>query len=319
MFAKIAGTGSYLPKRIVDNFELAKTVETSDAWIQTRTGIRTRHIAEEETAADMAVKAARAAVKDAGISPEEIDMIIVSTVSSENVLPCTACEVQAALGAGKASSFDVNAACTGFITAYQIAAGQIKAGLVRTALIIGTECLSNLIDWTDRSTCILFGDGAGAAVLKADGEGEGILIPAVLHSDGTKGNVLTCGAGHGQKKACHGEFVRMDGKEIYMFAVRQVPKVIKEILECSGHTAQEIDYFILHQANRRIVEAIAKRLKQDEAKFPMDMMENGNMSSASIPVLLDTLNRQGKLKPGMKLILAGFGAGLTWGGVYLEW
>lgn len=319
MLARIAGTGSFLPERVVDNNELSQMVETSDEWIQTRTGIKTRHIAEDDTAVSMAIHAAKRAVENAGITPDDIDMIIVSTVSSEQNLPCVACEVQAALGATHAASFDLNAACTGFITAYQMAAGQMAAGLIETALIIGTECLSNLIDWSDRSTCILFGDGAGAAVLQAEDTGEDNKIISVLHSDGTKGHVLTCSIGHGKDKTPFSDYVWMDGKEIYKFAVKQVPKVIKEILEMSGQTADDIDYFVLHQANRRILEAIAKRMHQDESKFPMNVMEHGNISSACIPVLLDSLNREGKLKKGMKLVVAGFGGGLTWGGFYMEW
>lgn len=319
MFVKIAGTGSFLPERVVDNFEIARMVDTSDEWIQTRTGIRTRHIATDETVAGMATEAAKKAVENAGITPEEIDLIIVSTVSAEQSLPCVACEVQKALGAKGAAALDVNSACSGFITGYQMAAGQIKAGLAKTALVIGSECLSNYVDWTDRGTCILFGDGAGAAILKADCAPEDLRIPCVLHADGSKGDSLTCSLGHGKNKVPYDEYYRMDGRAIFKFAVKKVPEVIHEVLDLSGHTVEEIDYFILHQANKRIIDAIAKRLRQDESKFPMNIMDNGNISSACIPMLLDDMNRKGFLKPGMKLVLAGFGAGLTWGGFYLEW
>lgn len=319
MFVKIAGTGSFLPERVVDNFEIARMVDTSDEWIQIRTGIRTRHIATDETVAGMATEAAKRAVENAGITPEEIDLIIVSTVSAEQSLPCVACEVQKALGAKGAAALDVNSACSGFITGYQMAAGQIKAGLAKTALVIGSECLSNYVDWTDRGTCILFGDGAGAAILKADCAPEDLRIPCVLHADGSKGDSLTCSLGHGKNKVPYDEYYRMDGRAIFKFAVKKVPEVIHEVLDLSGHTVEEIDYFILHQANKRIIDAIAKRLRQDESKFPMNIMDNGNISSACIPMLLDDMNRKGLLKPGMKLVLAGFGAGLTWGGFYLEW
>lgn len=319
MFVKIAGTGSFLPEKVVDNFELARKVDTSDEWIQTRTGIRTRHIAVTETVASMAAEAAKLALHNADVSPEEIELIIVSTVSAEQSLPCVACEVQKALGASRAAAFDVNSACSGFITGYQIAAGQMKAGFIKTALVIGSECLSNGVDWTDRGTCILFGDGAGAAVLKADGLPEELTVPCVLHADGNKGESLTCSLGHGKDKVPYDEYYRMDGRAIFKFAAKKVPEVIHEVLDMSGHTADEIDYFVLHQANKRIIEAIAKRLHQDESKFPMNIMDNGNISSACIPILLDELNRKGMLKPGMKLVLAGFGAGLTWGGFYLEW
>jgi len=317
MYAKITGTGSYLPAHQMDNIELSKSVDTSDEWIQSRTGIKARHIAEHDTVVSMSVHAAKEAIRDAKLSPAEIDLVIVSSVSAEQVLPCVACEVQAAIGAVHAASFDLNAACTGFITAYQMAVAQMKAGLIRTALVIGAECLSNLIDWTDRSTCILFGDGAGAAVITC--ESSEIEVPFILHSDGTKGQVLSCSSGFGKGKSPYGKYVFMDGREIYKFAVKKVPELICEILEKENCSADEIDRFLLHQANKRIILSIAKHLHQDISKFPMNLQENGNMSSASIPVLLDDLNRRGELKPGMKLIVAGFGAGLTWGGMYLEW
>ena len=280
MFVKIKGTGSCLPEKVLDNFEISQLVDTNDEWIQSRTGIKSRHIAREETAVSMAAKAAKRALEDAQVAAEEIDLLIVSSVSSEQLLPCTACSVQKEIGAVNAAAFDLNAACSGFIVAYQMAAGQIKAGLSKKALLIGVECLSNIVNWEDRGTCILFGDGAGAAVVSADEDGNidgrgNIEIPSVLHSDGSRGE--------------------------------------------DKLSAKDIDWFVLHQANRRIVEAIAKRLKQPIEKFPMDMMQNGNMSSASIPVLLDELKKAGKLQPGMKIVVAGFGAGLTWGGMYLEW
>ena len=306
MFVKIKGTGSCLPEKVLDNAAISRLVDTNDEWIQSRTGIKSRHIVGKETAVSMAAVAAEKALEDAGITAEEIDLLIVSSVSSEQLLPCTACSVQKELGAVNAAAFDLNAACSGFIVAYQMAAAQIKAGLSKKALLIGVECLSNIVNWKDRGTCILFGDGAGAAVISAEEEG--------------RGEVLTCKNPTGERKdgSLKG-YVAMDGREIYKFAVRQVPAVIDEILEKAEKSVEEIDLFVLHQANRRIVEAIAKRLKQPIEKFPMDMMQNGNMSSASIPVLLDELKQEGKLQPGMKIIVAGFGAGLTWGGMYLEW
>ena len=340
MFVKIKGTGSCLPEKVLDNFEISQLVDTNDEWIQSRTGIKSRHIAREETAVSMAAKAAKRALEDAQVAAEEIDLLIVSSVSSEQLLPCTACSVQKEIGAVNAAAFDLNAACSGFvyglntaiayarsgfIVAYQMAAGQIKAGLSKKALLIGVECLSNIVNWEDRGTCILFGDGAGAAVVSADEDGNidgrgNIEIPSVLHSDGSRGEVLTCQNPTGKRAdgSLKG-YVAMDGREIYKFAARQVPVVVKEILEKAGKSVEEVDLFVLHQANRRIVEAIAKRLKQPIEKFPMDMMQNGNMSSASIPVLLDELKKAGKLQPGMKIVVAGFGAGLTWGGMYLEW
>ena len=319
MFVKIKGTGSCLPEKVLDNAAISQLVDTNDEWIQSRTGIKSRHIVGKETAVSMAAVAAEKALEDAGITAEEIDLLIVSSVSSEQLLPCTACSVQKELGAVNAAAFDLNAACSGFIVAYQMAAGQIKAGLSKKALLIGVECLSNIVNWEDRGTCILFGDGAGAAVVSADEDGN-IDGRGNIHSDGSRGEVLTCKNPTGERKDGSLEgYVAMDGREIYKFAVRQVPAVIDEILEKAEKSVEEIDLFVLHQANRRIVEAIAKRLKQPIEKFPMDMMQNGNMSSASIPVLLDELKQEGKLQPGMKIIVAGFGAGLTWGGMYLEW
>lgn len=320
MTLQIAGTGSYLPEKVLDNQGISQVVETSDEWIFSRTGVKQRHIAEKESCIDMAVLAAKRALANAGMTGEDIDLVIVSTVSAEQVLPCIACEVQAAICAEHAAAFDINAACTGFITSCQVAAGQMAAGLCQNALLIGVEGLSNLVDWTDRGTCILFGDGAGAAVVTRTDSDSAHPFTAVLHADGTKGHVLTCNSGHGNsEKQKYGSYVQMDGKEIYRFAVKQVPHVIEEILQKANLAADEIDYFILHQANKRIIESIAKHLKLDISHFPMNMMDCGNMSSASIPVLLDTLHQQGKLQRGMKLVMAGFGAGLTWGGCYLEW
>lgn len=267
MFVKIKGTGSCLPEKVLDNFEISQLVDTNDEWIQSRTGIKSRHIAREETAVSMAAKAAKRALEDAQVAAEEIDLLIVSSVSSEQLLPCTACSVQKEIGAVNAAAFDLNAACSGFIVAYQMAAGQIKAGLSKKALLIGVECLSNIVNWEDRGTCILFGDGAGAAVVSADEDGNidgrgNIEIPSVLHSDGSRGEVLTCQNPTGKRAdgSLKG-YVAMDGREIYKFAARQVPVVVKEILEKAGKSVEEVDLFVLHQANRRIVEAIAKRLK----------------------------------------------------------
>lgn len=320
MVVRITGTGSCLPEKRMDNFEIARMVDTTDEWIQSRTGIKARHIAQEETVVFLAVTAANRALEDAGIPAEEIDLIIVSTLSSEQMLPCTACSVQEGIHAKNAAAFDLNAACSGFIVAFQMAVGQMEAGLSKNALIIGVECLSNILNWKDRGTCILFGDGAGAAVISARSGERKPEIPMVLHSDGSRGGVLTCRNLFGKSREENPDgYVAMDGREIYKFAVRKVPEVVEEILEKAGSSAQEIDYFLLHQANRRIIQSIAKHIGQPEEKFPMNMMENGNMSSASIPVLLDEINKEGKLKRGMKLVVAGFGAGLTWGGFYLEW
>lgn len=307
MIGKICGTGSYVPEEYLDNDDLSQMVDTSDEWIRERTGIVKRHIAKEETTVSMAAKAAKKALESAGVQPEEIDLLLVSTISSNVILPCTACEVQKEIHAVHATCFDLNAACTGFLFAYNTAQAYIANGMSKNALVIGAESLSNLVDWEDRGTCILFGDGAGAAVLRAE---SGEMYAAVTHSDGEKGDALTCDMG---------AFMKMDGQEVFKFAVRQVPACITEVLQKNNLSVDDIDYFILHQANRRIVEAVARRMKVDVEKFPMNLQEYGNTSSASIPLLLDELSRQGKLKKGQKLIFAGFGAGLSWGASILEW
>ncbi len=318
MFANIKGTGSYLPEFVMTNDMLAETVDTSDEWIRSRTGVAQRHIAKTQTVAYMAGQAAEGALADAGMRAEEIELLIVCTCSAEQMVPCIACEVQNQIGAVNAICFDLNVACTGFITAYQQAVAMMKAGMIKKAMLIGVESLSNMMDFEDRGTCILFGDGAGAAILTCE-DADALEIPVILHADGSKGHVLTACSGIGQEKAPYIQPIAMDGKAVFQFAVRKVPEVIREIIALTDKELDDIDLFILHQANKRIVEGVAKKLKQDIAKFPMDMMYNGNMSSASIPVLLDELNKANKLRPGMKLIFAGFGAGLTWGGMYLEW
>lgn len=307
----ICGTGICVPSHVMDNNDVARLVETSDEWIRERTGVARRHIIQDETTVSLAAEAGRRALMDAGTVPEELDLILVATISSNVVLPCTACEVQKELGAVHATCFDIGgAACTGFVIAYNTALAYLAGGVYKTALIIGSESLSNITDWTDRGTCILFGDGAGAAVIKS-GEGRNYL--PVTHSEGEKGAALTCGSGY------EDHFIRMDGRAVFNFAVKRVPEVIREVLEANGLKKQEIDLYILHQANKRIVETVAKRLGEPLEKFPVNLQEYGNTSSASIPILLDEWNKKGKLKKGQRLLMAGFGAGLTWGAAILEW
>lgn len=313
MTAKIKGTGSYVPANVVDNNALSEMMDTNDEWIRDRTGIERRHIVRGDDTVSMATEAGRRALDNANVKPEEIDLIIVSTVSSNVVLPSTACEVQKNIGAVNATCYDMNAACTGFLFAYNTVQAYFHSGVFQKALIIGAETLSNIVDWTDRGTAILFGDGAGAAVLESV---PGEVPPMVMHSDGSVGEALTCTSPFASKEKT---YVEMNGQEVFRFAVRRVPECIEELLEKGGLDRDSIDYFILHQANKRIVEGIAKRLKMDLSRFPMNLSEYGNTSSATIPILLDELNRQGVLKKGMKLIMAGFGAGLSWGASYLEW
>lgn len=344
MSIKILGTGSYLPAHFMINKDLEKIVETSDEWIRTRTGIEKRHITKEKSTADMATKAAQKAVEMAKISAEDIDLIITATLSGDYHTPSTACLVQAKLGAKNAVCFDLNAACSGFLFSMNTAITYMQTGMVKTALIIGAETLSKLVDWTDRTSCILFGDGAGAAILSCDLErlevlnnnlqfsetnklddlaGKSKKYSAVLHSDGTKAEALTC-----EEELLSNPLVKvdresnkiwMDGQAIFKFAVKNVPVCINEVLEKADILREEIKYFILHQANERIIQSISKKLKLPIERFPMNLAECGNTSSASIPILLDELNRKGMLERGDKIVLSGFGGGLTWGAAYLEW
>ena len=327
MIGKICGTGSCVPGHILDNDDLSQMVETSDAWIRERTGVVRRHIIEGETTVSMAAEAARQALENGKVRAEEVDLLIVSTFTSEVLLPCAACEVQKEVGAVNAACFDLNAACTGFLFAYNTAQAYIAAGMCRTALLIGSESLSNMVNWKDRGTCILFGDGAGAVVLKAE---QGDMPSSVMHSDGESGKALTLVSRHRKgwveeqsnpkSAGPHPEeFIQMDGREVFRFAVKKVPEAIHELLDTRGMKVDQVDYFILHQANKRIVESVAKRLDVDIEKFPMNLQEYGNTSSASSPILLDEMNRKGRLRPGQTIVLAGFGAGLSWGATVLKW
>lgn len=319
MVGRICGTGSYVPENYYDNNDIAKLVDTSDEWIRERTGIIRRHIVTEDTTVSMAANAANAALQNGNVQAEELDLILVATITPNRVVPGMACEVQKEIGAVNAACFDMSAACSGFVFALNTAQAYIAAGLYRTILIIGSESLSNIVNWEDRGSCILFGDGAGAAVIRAE---EGEIYPCVMHSDGAKGEVLSCESRHQknwmEKEEAKQTFMYMDGKEVFKFAVKKVPEVISELLEKTETEVEEIDWFILHQANQRIIESIAKRMKVDIEKFPMNISEYGNTSSASIPILLDELNRSGKLKKGQKVVFAGFGAGLSWGASLIE-
>ena len=382
MFGRIMGVGAYVPPRVIENRELTAYAETDSAWIWERTGIKRRHVMTGETTSDMAIKAAQAALADAGADPISVDLILVSTASPDRIFPNTACRVQQALGAGRAWCLDLNAACTGFIAAMAMAQAQIRAGFVRTALVVAAEGLSSLIDWHDRGTCILFGDGAGAVLLEAHEEA---VFDLVMHADGSRGDALTLSspfacrgfpgaAGEGQEvTGCEaggrmpadtlGEaegcktggclptggsvevvdcgvsgweaegcktggclpaggsavmpYVAMDGQAIFRFAVREIPICIRELLNGLDMAPEEIDLFLLHQANARILKSIAKHLGLPEEKLPVNVAEYGNTSSASIPILLAELKAAGQLERGQRLVLSGFGAGLTWGAVYL--
>lgn len=323
MAIRIIGTGSYLPKKVADNHFLSTIVDTDDEWIRQRTGIKERHLSNgKEGTTYMATHAAEAALENAGITADELDMIIVATVSADTYVPSTSCQVQGAIGAIRATCFDLNAACSGFLFAMNTAYAYIEMGMAKTILIIGAETLSREVDWSDRSSCILFGDGAGAAIMRQE-EGKGGLIASVTGSDGSQGDVLTC-KGRGIQNPFHQskrkkDYLRIEGQAVFRFAVTMVPRCIKQILKKTGYDTEDIKFFVLHQANVRILELIAKRLKVDIDKFPMNLDRYGNTSSASIPILLDELNRNNLLEPGDKIVLSGFGGGLTWGAVLIEW
>ena len=323
MAIRIIGTGSYLPKKVADNHFLSTIVDTDDEWIRQRTGIKERHLSNgKEGTTYMATHAAEAALENAGITADELDMITVATVSADTYVPSTSCQVQGAIGAIRATCFDLNAACSGFLFAMNTAYAYIEMGMAKTILIIGAETLSREVDWSDRSSCILFGDGAGAAIMRQEEE-KGGLIASVTGSDGSQGDVLTC-KGRGIQNPFHQskrkkDYLRMEGQAVFRFAVTMVPRCIKQILKKTGYDTEDIKFFVLHQANVRILELIAKRLKVDIDKFPMNLDRYGNTSSASIPILLDELNRNNLLEPGDKIVLSGFGGGLTWGAVLIEW
>ena len=320
MTARIIGTGSYAPERIVTNKDLMKFLDTDDEWIRERTGICERRVSAGEGTSDLAIHAAERAIADAGIDPKEIEILIVGTCTPDNGFPSAATDVQRAVGAVNAVAFDMTAACSGFIYGLHIVQSFIRCGTYKTALVIGAETISKVLDWTDRGTCILFGDGAGAAVLRADETG---VIRTLAGSDGRKGHVLGCQARSmdnfltGRKP--EPGFMTMDGQEVFKFAVKKVPEIVNQILEESGIGREQVDHYVLHQANIRILESASRRLKVPMEKIPVNIDRYGNTSAASVPILLDEMNREGRLKRGDTLVMAGFGAGLTWGAALLKW
>ena len=323
MKIKIKGTGSAVPKLRVTNDDLSKLMDTSDEWIRSRTGIGARHLAVEETTTGLAVAAAKEALKDAEMTAEELDLIIAATVTADKFLPNLSCEVQSALGAKNAVAFDLNAACSGFLFALNTVQMYLENGVYKKALVIGAETLSKIMDWNDRSTCVLFGDGAGAAVVTDEGDA---FKGFVQGSDGKGGEALDGDnrpvvnpfTDNGKQSALGG-YVTMDGPAVYKFAVKTVPKAINELLDEIGWSADDVDVYVLHQANIRIIESVAKRLKQPMDKFPTNLQQCGNISAASVPILLDKVRKDGMIKHEEKIILSGFGAGLTWGACAIEW
>ncbi|HXF81741.1 MAG TPA: beta-ketoacyl-ACP synthase III [bacterium] len=321
----IAGIGHYLPERILTNAELERLVETSDEWIVTRTGIRERRIAApEQASSDLGLEAAREAMADAGVGPEDLDLIIVGTATPDMLFPATACILQDRLGARRAGAFDLSAACSSWAYGIAVAHSYVSSGLADTVLVVGAETLSKITDWKDRSTCVLFGDSAGAAVIRPCEVGQGFLS-FYLGADGSGGSLITLPAGGSRRPASYetlerGEhFLKMNGREVYKFAVRQIPRAIEEAAARAGVRLEDVDWFIPHQANIRIIDAAAERLGQPREKFYVNVERFGNTSSASVPVALYEAVRSGRLKRGDLAVLVAFGGGLTWASAALRW
>ncbi|WP_392485950.1 beta-ketoacyl-ACP synthase III [Haloimpatiens sp. FM7315] len=324
---EIIGTGSYVPPLVVNNRDLSKIVDTSDEWISSRTGIKKRRISEGENTSDLGAKAAINALKNANIEALDLDLIIVSTISPDQFMPSTACLIQDKIGAKNAVCFDISAACSGFVYGIEIATNLMNGGKYQKALVIGAEVLSKILDWKDRSTCVLFGDGAGAAILSF-GPGKGILHTK-LGSDSEKWESLTCKSMALENPYLKEDVIKkeknsnlkiaMNGKDIFKFAVNIIKLCIQEILEETGYNIEDIKYVVPHQANLRIIEFAAKKLGVDVEKFYMNLSEYGNTSGASVPIALDEMNRKGLLKKGDKIILVAFGGGLTYGCSLIEW
>ncbi len=322
IYARIAGTGSYLPSKVLTNDDLAKMVDTSDEWITTRTGIKTRHIAaDDETTGDLAFHAAVRAMEAAGVEASELDMIVLGTTTPDLVFPSTACLLQHRLGANGCAAFDVNAACSGFLFALGVADKFIRTGDAKTVLVVGAETLTRMVDWTERTSCVLFGDGAGAVVLKADTE-TGILSTH-LHADGGKKELLyspvgvSVGFKPGEKNG--GVRITMAGSDVFKYAVKALDSIVEETLEANDLDRHDIDWLIPHQANLRIIDATARRLDMPMERVIVTVDKHGNTSSGSVPLALDEGIRSGRIERGQLLLLEAFGGGFTWGSALLRY
>ena len=320
----IMGTGAAVPEKVLTNFDLEKMVDTSDEWIRERSGIEKRHILEEDkTNSDLAMLAGQRALTEAGISAKQLDFLIVGTVTPDSAFPATACRVQAKLGATAAAAFDVVAACSGFLYGLTLADSYIKSGKGKYALVIGSEVLTRITDWEDRATCVLFGDGAGAAVV-GPSDGEKGILSTYIKSDGRLGDLLYMPGGGITHPASHEtvdkrmHFIKMKGREVFKHAVRTMADAAIHGLRESGHKADDIDLLITHQANIRIIDAISKRLKLPKKKVFINIQEYGNTSAASIPIALDQVRREDRLKEGDLCLLVAFGGGFTWGSSLLQ-
>lgn len=318
MQSRIIATGSYLPQKIVTNSDLVKTVETSNEWIIERTGIEQRHIAAEgELTSDLAAAAAKKAIANSGLKAEEIEMIIVATTTPDLTFPATATTVQAKIGAKAAFAFDIQAVCSGFVFAIATADNFIKSGQVKNALVIGADKLSSIVDWQDRNTCVLFGDGAGAVILQATEEENRGVIASSLYSDGTLNDILKTSGGPSSNQKSG--FIEMAGKEVFKHAVDKMVKSVIATLAKAGLNTKDIDLLVPHQANLRILNAVATRLELPEEKVIVTVQKHANTSAASIPLALDHANSQKKIKDGDVVVLEALGGGLTWGSVVLKW
>ncbi len=318
IYSKILGTGSYLPEKILTNHDLAEMVDTSHDWILERTGIEERHIAaENETASSMAEIASRRAIEAAGIDTDEIGLIVVGTATSEKSFPSTACYLQHRLGIDGHAAFDVTAACSGFIYAMSVADQYIKSGVYKKVLVAGTEILSRITDWTDRNTCILFADGAGAVVLGASEE-PGIMSTHI-HSDGQYGDLLYCDNPIQYQNQNKTHYINMRGNEVFKVAVRTLSRIVDETLESNGIRRRDIDWLIPHQANTRIIQATAKKLNMTTEQVVITVNKHGNTSAASIPLALDIAVRDGRIKRGQMMLLEAFGGGFTWGSALIKY
>lgn len=323
--SRIIATGAYLPPKILTNFDLEKMVDTSNEWIISRSGIRERRIVEKEVAtSDLGTQAALRALEKANLAPEELDFIITGTNSPDMFFPCTGCFIQAKIGAKKAAAFDVSAGCTSFIHALSLADKFIKEDPRRKVLVLGAEIMSKITDWTDRSTCVLFGDGAGAVIMVGE-EGDRGILSTHLHSDGTLWELLYIPGGGSANPSTHEtvdkrmHFIKMAGNPLFKVAVRALAEVSLEALEFNGLTCQDIDLMIPHQANTRIVEAAAKLIDFPLEKIFLNIDKYGNTSSATIPIALDEAQKAGKLKSGDLILLCSFGTGVTWGSAIIRW
>ena len=324
-YAHITGWGMAVPKAVMTNDDLAKIVDTNDAWIRDRTGIAQRHVAKEnEFPSTLAVEASIKALKVANLRPTDLDLIICSTSTPEYIFPATACLIQDQLGATKAGAFDLLAACSGFIYGLNMAAQSIRSGSIKSALVIGSETLSKFVDWKDRNTCILFGDGAGAFILQASDQPGGVLS-AVMHSDGSGGDLLSLPGGGSRYPATEStvhegkHYIQMDGKEVFRFATRVMASATQEALDAAGLTVEQVRWIVPHQANIRIIYAAARGLKLPMERFIVNIDRYGNTSTASIPIAMVEAVEKGQIQPGDKLVMVGFGAGLTWGALAAEW